>query len=370
MKRIAFFLLWLTFFSKADAESQKVYQSEGQKFKIEKLFSGKDVIWGFDFLDSKEANEIIFSERDSGKLRYLNLKTRASHEIQGVPKVFAESQGGLLDVYYDAKNQDLYLTYSEPEGKRATTSLFRGKLSSDKKKLTGQRLFQAQAWSTKGLHFGSRVAIDKDGFIFLSVGERNERDEAQKLSNHQGKILRLTKEGKAASDNPFVQTKGALPEIWSYGHRNPQGLAFDSKGVLWEAEFGPRGGDEVNIVEKGKNYGWPVVTYGKEYWGPSIGVTSKEGMSQPLFYWVPSISPSGLMLYEGEAFPKFKGNLFLATLSGSHLHRVVFDNAYTVQREEKLLEDLEERFRQVKQDSLGRIYLSTDSGQLLRLSPL
>ena len=346
----------------------KTYQSEGQKFTVEKLFAGKDVIWGFDFLNPKEATEIVFSERD-GKLRYLNLKTNATHEISGAPKVFTDSQGGLLDVYFDSKDGDLYLTYADPEKKGATTSLFRGKLSDDRKKLTGERIFKAEAHASGGIHFGSRVLIDKDGFIFMSVGERNKRDRAQDLYTHQGKILRLTKEAKAPADNPFVQTKGALPEIWSYGHRNPQGLIIDPSGALLEAEFGPRGGDEVNLIEKGKNYGWPVITYGKEYWGPSIGTTKKDGMMQPLFYWVPSISPSGLMIYDGEAFPKFKGNMFLATLSASHLHRIALDSNRKMLSEEKLLEDLEERFRQVKQGPDGLIYLSTDGGQLLRLKP-
>ena len=343
----------------------KTYISEGQKFTVEKLFTGKDVIWGFDFLNPEE---IVFSERD-GKFRYLNLNTKATHEIAGAPKVFTDSQGGLLDVYFDVKNNDLYLTYSEPVKGGATTSLFRGKLSADKKKIEGAKFFESKAIASGGIHFGSRVAIDKDGFIFMSVGERNKRDRAQDLDTHQGKILRLTKEGKAPEDNPFVGNKSALPEIWSYGHRNPQGLVIDSTGTLWEAEFGPRGGDEVNVIEKGKNYGWPVITYGKEYWGPSIGTAKKEGMMQPLFYWTPSISPSGLMLYEGSAFPKFKGNLFLATLSGSHLHRVVMDSNRRMLREEKLLEDLEDRFRQVKQGPDGFIYLSTDSGQILRLVP-
>lgn len=344
----------------------KVYETEGQKYTVEKLFEGKDVIWGFDFLSP---TEMIFSERE-GKLKFLDLKTMKSHEISGAPKVFASSQGGLLDVYYDQKNADLYLTYSDPDPKGATTSLFRGKLSSDKKSLEGKRLFQAKAFASAGQHFGSRVLIDKNGFLFLSVGERNDRDRAQELTNHQGKILRLTKEGVAPADNPFVNTKGALPEIWSYGHRNPQGMAFDNEGVLLNAEFGPRGGDEVNLVEKGKNYGWPVVTYGKEYWGPSIGVKSKTGMMQPLYYWVPSISPSGLMVYSAEAFPKFKGNLFLATLSGEHLHRIVTAKDRKMLKEENLLSDLEERFRQVKTGPEGLIYLSTDSGKILRMKPV
>lgn len=361
MKKMIFFFALLVSFN----AFSKVYETDGQKFVVEKVFEGSDVIWGFDFIST---TEMIFSERE-GKLKYLDLKTMKAHDISGAPKVFANSQGGLLDVYYDSKNTDLYLTYSDPDPLGATTGLFRGKISNDKKTLVGKRLFQAKAFSKTGLHFGSRVLIDKDGFIFLSVGERNDRDRAQELSNHQGKILRLTREGVAPADNPFVNTKGALPEIWSYGHRNPQGMAFDESGALFNAEFGPRGGDEVNLVEKGKNYGWPVVTYGKEYWGPSIGVKSKAGMMQPLYYWVPSISPSGIAVYNGTSFLKFKGNLFLATLSGAHLHRIVIDKDKKMLKEENLLSDLEERFRQVKNGPEGFIYLSTDSGKILRLKP-
>lgn len=364
MKKIIFLITALLTFN----VFAKTYESDGQKFTVEKLFEGKDVIWGFDFLNSKEASEMIFTER-SGKMRYLDLKSLKTNEVSGMPKVFNEGQGGLLDVYVDHKNADIFLTYSEPVDKKATTSLMKGKLSIDKKTFTGAKIFQAKALESTGEHFGSRIAIDKNGFLFMSVGERNKRDHAQDLSTHQGKILRLTTKGKAAFDNPFITTKGALPEIWSYGHRNPQGLIIDSKGALLEAEFGPRGGDEVNLIEKGANYGWPVITYGKEYWGPSIGTTEKPGMKQPLYYWLPSISPSGMMMYSGKAFPKFEGNLFLATLSGSHLHRIVTDKNRKIEKEEKLLEDLEERFRQVKTGPDGLIYLSTDSGKILRLKP-
>lgn len=346
----------------------KTYTSEVQKFTVETLFEGGDVIWGFDFLNEKDANEIIFTERD-GKIRYLDLKTKKASEVAGAPKVFNQSQGGLLDVYVDHKTNEIYMTYSEPIDKKGTTSLMKGKLSADKKRYEGKKIFQAQALESTGEHFGSRIAIDKDRFVFMSVGERNKRDRAQDLNTHHGKILRLTTEGKAADGNPFIGTKGALPEIWSYGHRNPQGLIIDSKGNLLDAEFGPRGGDEVNLIEKGANYGWPVITYGKEYWGPSIGAKEKAGMKQPVFYWVPSISPSGMMMYKGSAFPKFEGNLFLATLAGSHLHRIVMDENKKMVKEEKLIEDLEERFRQVKTGPDGLIYLSTDSGKIIRLKP-
>ncbi len=364
MRQLLFFLMTLPLCSLA-----RDYQSEGQKFTVEKLFEGKEVIWGFDFLNSDNCDEILFTER-SGKIRYLNLKTKMTTEVFGAPKVFHEGQGGLLDLYIDHKDSDIYLTYSEPVGEEATTSLFKGKLSTNKTKIIGRRIFQAKAFSKNGEHFGSRIVIDKEGFVFMSVGERFERDKAQDLSVHHGKILRLTKDGKAAADNPFIKTSKALPEIWSLGHRNPQGLFIDRTGALIEAEFGPRGGDEVNLIEKGRNYGWPVVTYGSEYWGPKIGVTQKAGMASPLQYWVPSISPSGLMIYSGKSFPKFDGNVFLATLGGTHIHRVVIDKNFKLIREEKLLEDLDERFRQIKAGGDGLIYVTTDSGKILRLKPL
>lgn len=341
----------------------KDYSVDGVKFKVEKLFDGDDVIWGFDFLN---ADEIIFSER-GGKLKYYNLKTTKYFEISGAPKVAAIDQGGLLDVFYDQKDKYLYLTYSDPDAPNPTTSLFRGRLSADKTQIKGERLFQAKAFDKRGVHFGSRVLVDRDGFIFMSIGERNKRDMAQKLDNHQGKILRLTKEGKAPQDNPFVNTKNALPEIWTYGHRNPQGLAFNKEGVLYNAEMGPRGGDEVNLIEKGANYGWPEITYGREYYGPKIGTTAKEGMKQPVLYWVPSINPSGMTFYTGKAFKEFDGHLFMATLSG-HLHRVVMKDNKII-KEDKLLEDMGERNRQIKGGPDGYLYFSTDSGKLFRLLP-
>lgn len=344
----------------------KVYQSEGQNFRVEKIFEGEEVIWGFDFLNKEGSDEILFTQRE-GKLKYLNLKSGKSADVAGVPKVFHKGQGGLLDLYIDHKEKDIYITYSEAIGDEGTTSLFKGKLSPDKKTITGQRIFQAKALSKNGEHFGSRITLDKDGHLFMSVGERFEREKAQDLSLHNGKILRLTRDGKPALGNPFIQVKNALPEIWTLGHRNPQGLIIDNTGALLEAEFGPRGGDEINLIEKGKNYGWPLVTYGKEYWGPKIGVTQKVGFEQPLYYWVPSISPSGIMMYSGKVFPKFEGNLFLATLAGSHIRRIVVDKDRKIVKEEKLLEDLGERFRQIKTGPDGYIYLSTDSGKIYRL---
>ena len=350
-----FFLLILVlaiFFSSAFARDS--YEINGQKYKMEKIFEGEEVIWGMDFISK---NELVFTER-SGKFKLLNLATKKVSEITGVPKVYAEDQGGLLDVFYDAKMGTLYLTYSDPDASNPTTSLFRGKLSADKKSIQGSRIFQAHAFEKGGIHFGSRVVIDDKGFLFMSVGERNKRDQAQLLTNHQGKILRLDRDGKVPPGNPFIGNKDALPEIWSYGHRNPQGLTISPSGQLLNAEFGPRGGDEINLVEKGANYGWPVITYGREYYGPKIGTTAKEGLKQPLMHWVPSINPSGISFY--------KGDLYLACLD-NHIRRIVLKGTSKVS-EEKIIDDLGERFRQVKAGPDEALYLSTDSGKIYKLS--
>lgn len=341
---------------------------DGQTFAVDKVYQGKGVIWGFDFIRADSADEIVFSER-SGALRYLKLSTGETHDIAGVPRVYAKGQGGLLDVLIDHATGLLYLTYAEPlDGNQATTSLYRGRLSADLRTLAGARLFQGKAASDDHEQFGSRVAIDRNGFIFFGIGDRNERPKVQDLGSDLGKILRLNQDGSIPADNPYVRQAGALPEIWSLGHRNPQGLAFDAGGNLLEDEFGPRGGDEVNLIRKGANYGWPLATYGREYYGPAIGNPSVAGTVQPLYHWVPSINPSGLMRYQGKALPGFDGNLFLAALSG-HLHRIVIDKDWRMVREDRLLETLGQRFRQVRAGPDGLIYLSTDSGAIYRIKP-
>lgn len=350
------------FFSLSPLAAKEFYEVDGIKLKLEKVFEGEDVIWGMDFISK---DELLFSER-SGKLKLINLKTNKISEISGVPKVYAEDQGGLLDVVVDT-DKTIYLSFAEPvDSNKATTSLFKGKLSADKTKIEGSRFFQAKAVEKGGIHFGSRIVIDDEGTLFVTVGERNKRDQAQKLDTHQGKVLRITKEGKPVTGNPFISHKNALPEIWSYGHRNPQGLAMDSTGKIFDAEFGPRGGDEVNLIRKGLNYGWPVITYGREYYGPKIGTTKKEGMEQPLIHWVPSINPSGMTIYKSDVIAPLKDNFLLACLD-NHIRRIVV-NGQTVSKEEKLIDDLGERFRHIKTAPEGAIYLSTDSGKIYRLS--
>ena len=347
------FILFFIFTSFALTQS-KTYTIDGDKYNLEQITKGDDVVWGFDFLATDNADEIIFTER-TGALRLYNQKTKTLKNVAGAPFSVVKGQGGLLDVMVHHKTGNIYLTFSQKAGDGATTALYRGKLSKSKARLEdGKVIFTADAVSDTGMHFGSRVVADKEDHLFISVGERNERDKAQDPKLHHGKILRLTLDGKA--------------EIWTSGHRNPQGLAFDSTGKLFNAEMGPRGGDEVNLIIKGTNYGWPVITYGKEYWGPSIGKKEKAGLQQPLMYWVPSISPSGLTFYNGSRLKKIKDNLFLATLSGQHIHRVVLNKESKMEKEEELFGDLGERFRQAKEGPDGALYFSTDSGKIYKLS--
>lgn len=362
-------MLWtaLALLSFSVTSQAEVYESFGEKFSVKENFKTEGVIWGIAELSE---SEVLLSLR-KGKIFWLNHETGESKELENVPKVWSSGQGGLLDIHIDKRDGKtwVYLTYSEPvAGGEATTSLARAEWKEGA--LTGlKKIFKAEAQNAKTRHFGSRVLVTPKGEIFMSVGDRGQRDKAQELSSHQGKILRLNNQGEAHEGNPFVNKEGALPEIWSYGHRNPQGLALHPEtGELWSAEFGPRGGDEVNLIQSGLNYGWPEITYGKEYWGPSIGGTHKEGMEQPIVHYTPSISPSGMDFYDGDLFPKWKGDLFLAALGDEHLHHIVLDGK-KVAKQSKLLEGLEERIRQVKVISTGHILLGTDSGKLFKLSP-
>ncbi len=344
----------------------KTFESEGQKVRYEEIVdTGNDVVWGFDFLPD---GRMIATTR-GGQFLVIDLKTKIIAKIKGAPEVFSQGQGGLLDVRVHPDGKWIYYTYSEPKGHQATTALARAVLSGNELTQT-QKLFSAEAPNMNDIHFGSRIEFDKKGHVFISVGERNKREQVQDLSYHLGKIIRLNEDGSVPKDNPFVNKAGAKPEIWNYGLRNPQGLAMDPvSGELYEAEMGPRGGDEINLMKPGANYGWPIITYGREYHGPKIGEgTEKPGVTNPVAYWVPSISPSALGFYNGNAFPKWKGNAFLATLSGSHLRRLVMENG-KVTKQEELLKDIGLRFRNVRQGPDGHLYVSTDDGLISKLSP-
>ena len=345
-------------------------QSLAVDFKLELVAKGLGVPWGMDFLSPQQ---MIVTER-SGRLRLIDLNQGRIQEITGLPKIAIVGQGGLLDVAKGPNYQNdgwIYFTYTRSQDNGAVTTLARAKLNQTKL-VDWQNLLVTDSATDTGRHFGSRVAFDNDGHVFFGIGDRGVRDNSQDLTNHAGSIIRLKLDGSIPADNPFVGKKNKRDEIWSYGHRNPQGLLFDQQSkTLWSIEHGPRGGDEINLVQKGLNYGWPVISYGKEYWGPlSVGEgTEKPGMEQPLKVYIPSIAPGSLMLYTGEAFPAWKNSLFSGALKLRHINRVPIIKGNQLDEEDRLLEDLNERIRALRQSPEGWIYFSTDSGKIYRLRP-
>ena len=352
------------------AASATVISQSNPNFKLELLAQDLGVPWGMAFLNDRE---LIFTERQ-GNIRILNLESLEITTLRGTVEVDAEGQGGMLDVATgpDYTTRDwLYFTYSKSTVSGAVTTLARAKRRGNQLS-DWQDLLVTDSATSGYRHFGSRIAFDQQGHVFFGVGDRGERDSAQDLSSHAGTIMRLRLDGSIPDDNPFLSRDDALPEIWSYGHRNPQGLLYDNNtGNLWSIEHGPRGGDEINLVVKGANYGWPVISYGKEYWGPvSIGEgTEKPGMEQPVKVYIPSIAPGSLLLYSATAFPQWQGNLFSGALKLRHLNRVSISVDNKAIAEERLLGALNERIRALVQSPEGWIYFSTDSGKIMRMRP-
>jgi glucose/arabinose dehydrogenase len=341
----------------------------GQPHRVVRVTEGLEHPWGMAFLPD---GSLLVTERP-GRLRLLR-DGLLSDPIDGVPRVLARGQGGLLDVAIHPAfegNRLVYLSYSKPGEDGATTAVLRGRLE-DGRLADPEDVFVAEAWSDAGVHFGSRLVFDRDGHLFVSIGDRGNMWNAQNLTNHAGKILRLRDDGGVPADNPFVGMAGARPEIWTYGNRSPQGLALHPvTGELWETEHGPRGGDEINLIRPGRNYGWPEITYGVAYSGASISDrTEAEGMEQPLHYWVPSIATSGLAIYDGDRFPRWRGSAFVGGLAGQHLARIGFDGT-TVTSEERLLDSLHHRIREIEVGPDGLIYLlvDADDGAVLRIEP-
>ena len=297
-------------------------------------------------------------------------------KITGFPEVLAKGQGGMLDVALDpdfATNRMIYWSFSELQGDANLMAVAKGKISADETKIENAVvIFRATPALKSNLHFGSRLLFDKDGYLFVSTGERSigeGRKQSQWLNSGLGKIFKLTKDGKPAPGNPFIGKADAMPEIYSYGHRNPQGLDIHPvTGDLWENEFGPRGGDELNIVVAGKNYGWPTITYGIEYGGGKVGdaIQQMNSMEQPVYYWDPVLSPSGMAFYKGDAIPEWKNNLFISGLSGMQICRLVIEKNKVV-GEERLLTDKQERFRDVTYVN-GALYAVTDRGKMFKIS--
>ena len=340
--------------------------------------------WAVAFLPE---GRFLVTER-TGPMRVIEADGRVAPPLAGVPTVAAGGQGGLLDVVLDsgfATNRTLYFCFSEPaaSGGGNSTALASAQLSVDRSRLENLRiLFSQKPKINSSAHFGCRIVESRkdgqpDGLLFLTLGERfSQKEDAQTLDNHHGKIVRIQKDGGIPRDNPFVNQAGALPEIWSYGHRNAQGATLAPDGSLWMNEHGPQGGDEINVPQRGRNYGWPVITYGENYGGGKIGegLTAKDGMEQPLHYWVPSIAPSGMAFLTSDRYgAAWRGNLFVGSLKFGYLDRIELSEPFKgkVVRETKLLAELGKRIRDVRQGPDGLLYLLTDEspGQLLRLLP-
>ncbi|WP_114790302.1 PQQ-dependent sugar dehydrogenase [Niabella yanshanensis] len=330
--------------------------------------------WGIAVLPD---GRLLITEK-GGTLRIATTGGELSTPILGLPAVSSEGQGGLLGLTLDpdfGNNRMVYWVFSEKTGGGNLTAVAKGRLADDEKKIEGPVvIYRATPAFAGTLHYGGRILFDKNGNLFVSTGERSDletRPKSQDLATGLGKIVRITKEGKPAAGNPFINTAGAMPENYTYGHRNVQGLAIHPEtGDLWENEFGPRGGDEVNRIEAGKNYGWPAISYGLEYSGGKIGdgLTQKEGMEQPAYYWDPVVSPSGMTFYSGDLIPEWKNNLFIGCLSGSHILRLEIKNNKVI-GEERLLTDRQDRFRDVQQGKDGALYAVCDGahGKLYRI---
>ncbi|MFC5520119.1 PQQ-dependent sugar dehydrogenase [Polaromonas jejuensis] len=361
---------------------------QAQAVRPQTVTAGLQNPWGAAFLPG---GRFLVTERP-GRLRVVEPDGKLGAPVAGLPGIAAGGQGGLLDVVLDAdfaRNRSLYFCFSEPAptGNANSTALARATLSADDARLEDVKvIFSQKPKVASALHFGCRIVESRspgvngrpDGKLFLTLGERFSRmEDAQKLDNHLGKIVRINKDGSVPQDNPFVGQAGALPEIWSYGHRNPQGATLAPDGTFWTHEHGPQGGDEINLPKPGANYGWPVITYGENYGGGKIGegLTHKAGMEQPLHYWTPSIAPSGMAFLTSERYGKaWQGNLFVGSLKFAYLDRIELSAPFggKVLRESKLLTEVGERIRDVRQGPDGLLYVLTDStnGKLIRLLPV
>ena len=342
-------------------------------YKVDLIAEKLSKPWGITVLPD---GRLLITEK-TGTLRIVANDKEVSVPITGLPEVEAKGQGGLLGITIDpdfTKNRMVYWVFSQRKDGKNCTAVAKGRLADNEKTIeNAQVIYRAEPAYDGVLHYGGRILFDKEGYLFVSTGERSDletRPQAQILNSALGKILRITKDGKPAPGNPFIGRKDAFPEVYSYGHRNIQGLAFHpTTGDLWEGEFGPRGGDEINLIKPGKNYGWATITYGIEYNGKKVGegITQKEGLEQPVYYWDPVISPSGMTFYSSNEIPEWKDNLFIGCLSGEHIDRIVIKDNKVV-GEERLLTDKGERFRDVAQGKNGALYAVTDSGKLFKIS--
>lgn len=364
MKAMAFTFTFLLFLA-ANIQAQNI--------QVTTYAEGVESPWGMVFLPD---GQILVTEK-AGHLRLISDKGEVSPPITVDLPIAVKGQGGLLDVALDPSfpdNQLIYLSFAKDDGRgQSKTAVAKGRF--DGETLHQPKIIWQQAQSERGgYHFGSRLVFDRQGYLFVTTGDRNyQKESAQDLSTHFGKIIRIDTDGKPAPDNPFINQVGALPDIYSYGHRNVQGAYLHPKtGELWINEHGPKGGDEINRIEAGKNYGWPKITYGINYIGTKItDHTHLPGMEQPIHYWDPSIATCGLMIYSGKAFPEWKGHLFTGALKLMHLNRIALDHENKVAEEERLLLDQKSRIRAVVEGPDGHIYVATDShnGKVVKVSP-
>ena len=348
-------LLFSVFINTVSAQE---FVSSGQHIEIKKVASGLGIVWGFDFLSE---NALVVS-RKNGKM-YL-ISEGKTQEIMGLPSSVVFGQGGLMDVrVYPRDKSVVFFSYVSKYEDGYGTVIAKAKLNGLKLENV-TTLFRSSPPGRTGRHFGSRIVFKGDT-LFFGIGDRGDRSKAQLLDHPNGKVFRLHLDGSLPKDNPFEAPN--LSSIWSYGHRNPQGMAIHPEtGELWEQEHGPRGGDEINRIEKGKNYGWPIITYGREYWGPTIGTTHKEGMEQPIKYFVPSIAPSSLMIYSGKLFKAWKGHFFSASLKFRYINKLVIKNGMILS-EENLVTYLKQRIRHICESPSGEIFFSTDSGNIYKM---
>jgi len=351
-----------------DFDSDTVKTNE-HSFAVSLFSDGYEIPWGMAFLPNKE---LLVSDR-SGKLYRVSSDGSNRSEISGVPEVLYKSQGGLLDiaVHPDFSDNNLvYISYSHAIKRKSFTRIAMAKLV-DNKLVDLNVIFSVDKrhYTPRAIHFGSRIVF-KNGYIYFSVGDSFEREEAQSLNTPNGKIHRLTYSGEIPKDNPFKNEDGSISTIWTYGNRNPQGLAVSKDGVIWQTEHGPRGGDELNIIKKGVNYGWPVITYGINYIGTKItDITEKEGMEQPVWHWTPSIAVCGMSMYESDLFSKWNGNILVTSLKFEYLERVVVENNKFVRKEN--IYQPGSRVRDVEVDSYGKIYVALENpGRIVMLSPI
>jgi aldose sugar dehydrogenase len=368
--RIAWSFFILAFFTSTVSAQKKsgLIKSDIGNLQLDTIAKDITIPYGMAFLPN---GNLLVTDRSDGKIWLVNLTKKTKSALNNVPPVYGKDQAGMMDIILHPdypQNGWIYFSYTAEKDGLNGTVVDRAKLEGNTL-VNRERIFSSYPFFKNGAHYGGRLILTK-GYLFITIGERYAlKDSAQTLGSDLGKVIRINDDGSIPTDNPYIKTMGARPEIWSYGHRNPQGLTLHPEtGFLWESEHGPKGGDEINIIQPGKNYGWPVITFGVDYSGATIGagITEKEGMEQPLKYYKPSIGPSGMEFYTGDKMPAWKGNLFIGALALTHLNRLEIKENKVI-KEERLFENMKWRVRSVKQGPDGYLYIGVDGGMVLRI---